>query len=336
MKLVYFLAVVGVAAASSQLDHESQIHHPTTLRSGSALNTGDSSKLLSMGKPATSSMIYTQNTAAWGPANAVKDGENIGTQCTWSNHGSVAVAGSSSGGSGVAWWQVDLQQTYKVTEIKIRGMQNLGATYNSNVHMKVCRDSEGADCTQCGSPASTEANQWSTQPCSNHEGQYVRLTIPSTSNNWHFCRVEVYGKGDFKYCDTSQFDWDLQTCISKKDDGIFSKHIKGDTHLDTITTHHWHVITFGTFKVFEDGDLLGYICGCKETIMEFVAGSCKSISESRENLLGNSYCPAEKNGEWPAPFPSKSKILGCYHAHHPGYGWMEKCDITPSFLPMFS
>jgi len=152
--------------------------------------------LISAGKSATSSALYNGAGRWWPASNALRDSSNLGQlqyDCRWHHPGSVAIHGAPAGTT--LWWQVDLGKSFEVTSIKLRGFNLPG--YWSNGQFKVCSDAAGLDCTLCGGVIADHeaANTWKQVTCNTLVGRYVRLTHRTIDRrNWHFCRVEVYGR----------------------------------------------------------------------------------------------------------------------------------------------
>jgi len=150
--------------------------------------------LISAGKSATSSALYNGAGRWWPASNALRDSSNLGQlqyDCRWHHPGSVAIHGAPAGTT--LWWQVDLEKDFEVTRIKLRGFNLPG--YSSNVQFKVCSDAAGLVCTLCGGVIAEPANTWKEVTCNTSVGRYVRLTHQTIdTRNWHFCRVEVYGR----------------------------------------------------------------------------------------------------------------------------------------------
>jgi hypothetical protein len=80
--------------------------------------------LLSEGKPVTASPHY----GTWPASTAVQSITSLGTQCTWSNAGSVALQPGSN-----KFWQVDLEADHVVTKVDIRGFNLAG--YSNDVQV---------------------------------------------------------------------------------------------------------------------------------------------------------------------------------------------------------
>jgi len=155
--------------------------------------TRTSSILISAGKSATSSALYNGAGRWWPASNALKDSSNLGQlgyDCHWHHPGSVAIHGAPAGTT--LWWQVDLEKDFEVTKLKLRGFNLPG--YSSNVQFSVCSDAAGLVCTTCGGVIAEPAGTWKEVTCT-LVGRYVRLTHQTIdARNWHFCRIEVYGR----------------------------------------------------------------------------------------------------------------------------------------------
>ena len=156
--------------------------------------------LLSFGKPVLSSDILSDN-PRWAASNAVKrsNESDILEQCTWNNAGSVAIAGGID-----KFWQVDLQEPFFITKVQALGFNRPSNDEDGSVHffhdvqINVCQDAQGKDCRQCNDALlAVGEREWGVMLCSaNTKGRYIRLVNSNTGDhreNWHFCRVEIYG-----------------------------------------------------------------------------------------------------------------------------------------------
>merc|ERR1712072_126591 len=152
-------------------------------------------------------------------------------------------------------------------------------------------------------------------------------------------RALMTSLGNFKFCH-SEFasKWDLRKCIEQKDQGAKSLHIRhwqGHKRVNGQMVEQVSTITYGVFKITEKGNKLGYVCGCKESIMRYVSKSCKCLGHAAD-VMGSRYCPAtNKKNTKLTKIETMSVILGCYHHHHPP-NWFPNCDISPTFVPYFS
>ena len=122
----------------------------------------------------------------WAGSNALRDLNNVDTECTWKNAGSVAITKGTN-----LFWQVDLGASYDVTRVRLRGFNLDG--YSTDVQATVCKEDGAKDCSDCGALLTPPVNGWAESFCL-VSGRYVRLLLSdSNGKNWHFCRVEIYG-----------------------------------------------------------------------------------------------------------------------------------------------
>ena len=131
----------------------------------------------------------------WPGSNALRDPFNVGTDCTWSNPGSVAIKKGRN-----LFWQVDLGISYDISRIHLRGFKGgSSASYSNNIQFSVCQDEAAKNCTDCGGLVTALKDGWVSSSCTVN-GRYVRLlNANSEGRNWHFCRVFIYGFENGKY-----------------------------------------------------------------------------------------------------------------------------------------
>merc|ERR1712126_303726 len=112
-----------------------------------------------------------------------RDPFNVGTECTWSNPGSVAINPGRN-----LFWQVDLGKSYDISRIHLRGFKHSPSVYSNNIQFNVCQDEAADNCTDCGGLVTPPNDGWVSNSCAIN-GRYVRLLNANSENkHWHFCR----------------------------------------------------------------------------------------------------------------------------------------------------
>jgi len=134
--------------------------------------------VISDGKPATQSSTYPGAVAS----RAVDGNYNA----MWFNGGTCA----STNGEDYPWWQVDLQDKFALTQVRIWNRQD--CCPDRLLPLKVEVSSDGSTWNPCGSLTGTgEAGKIYTVPCV-ATGRYVKIT--ATRNTYlTMCEVEVSG-----------------------------------------------------------------------------------------------------------------------------------------------
>ena len=123
---------------------------------------------------------------SWPGLNALRNPNKLENDCNWPYGGSVGIKKGTN-----LFWQVDLEEPYDITHIRLRAFNLDG--FSDDVQFRVCKDEEATDCTDCGGLVTPPVNDWISVECST-KGRYVRLlNADSKDENWHFCRVAIYG-----------------------------------------------------------------------------------------------------------------------------------------------
>ena len=135
----------------------------------------------------TTSTLYSNG--QWPGSNALRDPFKVGTDCTWSNLGSVAIKAGTN-----LFWQVDLGKSYDISRIHLRGFEvSNSLSYSKNIQFMVCHDEAAGNCTDCGGLVTPPKDGWISDSCAIN-GRYIRLlNAHSGGRNWHFCRVFIFG-----------------------------------------------------------------------------------------------------------------------------------------------
>jgi len=118
-----------------------------------------------------------------------------GKKCPqWSNPKSVAIAGTSYGGHGQQWIQVDLGTVGAVATVHYYYKAILSGSYAGDIAtVAVCNVADATSCTSCDKDGGDIDGDF--YNCKSTQGRYVRITrTPNIGNNWHFCRMKVYGQ----------------------------------------------------------------------------------------------------------------------------------------------
>ncbi|XP_006812487.1 fucolectin-like [Saccoglossus kowalevskii] len=128
------------------------------------------------------------NTAYNGPANYAIDGNDDSIY----GHKSCSHTGKKTN----AWWKVDLEETYSISQVVITNRQDCCSERIDGAVVLIGDNSDLSQNVQCGDQIDWNANTYEekiTFDCQ-LSGRYVAVQLKDHNNYLHLCEVEVFGK----------------------------------------------------------------------------------------------------------------------------------------------